>query len=131
MSYPDPELLVATWLDAHLDQTTKVWADPRLPDNWPFTAPLVHVQRAPGAGDAQLTLDTALLDIDVYAKRADHARDVAEQVRGLIRLTLPYTTFSNGVFVTGTITVSAPSWAPDPTVARRTAAYQVTLHGVI
>lgn len=123
--YADPELLVATWLH---DQTGhKVWANPGIPPNWPFTAPLIHVQRGQGEGDTQLTLDLVLLDVDVYSKVADNARQVAEQVRGLIRLVLPHTQVGPA-FVTGTATASAPAWAPDPSVFRRTAAYRVFLH---
>lgn len=140
-TYADAETLVQGWL--HDRTQVKVWADPRLPNNWPFTAPLVHVQRGQDFGDEQLTLDVALLDIDVYAKDPDHARGLAERIRGLMRLTLPHTTFPSGAFVTGVATVMAPCWLPyrdpggstraaiDPNIARRGATYRVILHGLV
>lgn len=139
--YGDPELLVADWLGDRLGDV-KVWADPNLPDNWRFTAPLVHVQRGQDFGDETLSLDVALLDVNVYSVVADHARALGEQIRTLIRLTLPRHTFASGLFVTGTQTVLAPCWLPfrDPGasnrsavstgVARRGATYRVVLHGL-
>lgn len=125
--YADPELLVSAWLKERLG--CKMWADPRLPDDWTFTAPVGHVQRGQGFGDERLTLDTVLLDIDFYGKVADRVRELAERARYELRVNLPLTTFGDGSFVTGVRTISAPCWAPDPTVFRRTAAYQVTIHG--
>jgi hypothetical protein len=127
--YADPELLIATWLHGQLG--CQMRADPRLPDRWSFDAPIGMVQRGQGFGDDVLTLDTAILDIDFYAKVADHARDYAERARHELRVNLPLHVFDGGVFVTGVRTVSAPCWAPDPGVYRRTAAYQVTLHGIV
>lgn len=126
--YADPELLVATWLGERLN--LKTWANPNLPHDWQFTAPIGHVQRGQGFGDTALTLDECLLDISWYAADPDHARAAAEATRTEIRLNLPRHTFSNGAFVTGTFTVSAPTWAPDPKVYRRAAAYRVILHGM-
>jgi hypothetical protein len=135
MQYPDAETRIANWLHDHLippdGQTYKLWADPRLPQNWPFTAPLGHVQRGPGEADTALTLDSVLLDVDWYAKNADHARSAAELTRSLIRLTLPRFTWTDGVTVSGTATLTAPFWAPDPAVYRRSATYRVILHGMI
>lgn len=135
MEYADAETRIEAWLHDNLPQVggrkVKTWADPHLPSNWPFTAPLVHVQRAPGEGDLALTLDAALLDIDVYASKADNARALAEQVRGLIRLLLPKYTWSDAVTVSGTATITPPCWTPDPSVYRRSATYRVILHGLI
>jgi hypothetical protein len=120
-----------------------VWADPSLPDRWEFNAPIVHIQRGQDFGDEHLTLDSALLDVDIYAMVADHARALGEQIRTLIRLTLPLHTFDNGLFVKSTGTVMAPCWQPfrDPggsnrsaitaNIARRGATYRVLLHGMI
>lgn len=125
--YADPEVLIAGWL--HTALGVKAWADPSLPDDR-FIAPLAHVQRAPGQDDAPLTIDVAVLDIDVYAAVADHARDTASAIKTAMLLQLPLTTFSNGVFVKG-VNGGNPIWAPDPSVYRRTAAYTVTLHGLV
>lgn len=129
VGYGDPELLVSDWVQARLQ--IKTWCDPILPANWPFTAPLAHFQRGRDQGDSQLTLDVALLDVDVYAANADHARETAELIRGVLRLELPHHTFDNGAFVTGVETQMAPCWAPDPKVSRRSASYRVTLHGMV
>lgn len=128
--YADPELLIAEWLQGRLGDTVKLWADPNLPGNHSFTSPIGHVQRGQGFGDTALTLDEALLDVTWYAADADHARRAAEDTRTQIRLHLPHVTFPNGVFVTGTFTVSAPTWLPDPKVYRRGASYRVILHGL-
>ena len=125
--YGDPELLLAEWLGARLD--AKTWADPELPDNWNFTAPIGHVQRGQGYGDSRYNLDTALIDIDWYAKRSDHARAMADQTRVELRLHLPGT-FFGPILVTAVDTFAAPSWAPDPSVRRRTAAYLITFAGM-
>ncbi|MET8278276.1 hypothetical protein [Micromonospora sp. NPDC005174] len=127
--YADPERLVADWL--HERMSCKMWADPRLPSDWEFTAPLGHVQRGQGEGDSVLTLDVALLDVDFYAKNADHARQAAERARTELRLNLPGHTWESGVTVSGVTTVAAPFWSPDPAVYRRSAAYRVVLHGLL
>ncbi|BAL87299.1 hypothetical protein AMIS_20790 [Actinoplanes missouriensis 431] len=141
--YADAEILIGHWLQDQIGSTNKVWMDPTLPRNWQFEAPLIHVQRAADEGDTQLTLDTALLDIDIYGAVADNCRALGEQIRTLMRFHLPHHTFTNGIFVTGVETVAAPCWLPfrdsggsnrsaiSATVARRGAAYRVILHGVI
>jgi hypothetical protein len=125
--YADPELLISGWLAEQLG--AKTWADPRLPSNWNFTAPVGHVQRGQGEADTWLTLDSVLLDVDWYAKDADHARTLAERTRSAVRLLLPGHTWPDGTTVSGTFTVTAPFWAPDPSVFRRSATYRVVLHG--
>ncbi len=131
-TYADPELLLSKWLGEQLPGT-KIWADPRIPHDWVYTAPIVHLQRGAGEGDTQLTLDFVLLDVDVYAKNADHARATAEAVRTELRLNLPLTTFPNGAFVTTVQTISAPFWAPEfeRGIYRRTAAYRAIIHGIV
>lgn len=126
MPYADPEILFATWAATTLD--VKTWADPKLPPRWDFTAPIAHVQRAPGDGDRVLTLDSALLDVDVYAALADNARAVAELVRSTARLQLPGHTTPEGVFVKAVETVMGPVWLPDPAVFKRSATYRLILH---
>lgn len=128
--YPDPETLVADWLKTVLPGR-KVWADPRLPADWPFTAPIGHVQRGTDAGEVALSLDVALLDIDWVAKNADHARQAAADTRDQMMLNLPRYTFPNGIFVKAVQTVTAPCWTPSESLYRRSATYRVTLHGLI
>lgn len=127
--YADPEVLISEWLQQRLG--LKTWADPRLPQNWTFTAPIGHVQRGQGDGDAALTLDAALVDVDWYAKNADHAREAAERSRYELRLHLPKWTWQSGVTVSGVQTVTAPFWAPDLDVFRRSATYRVIFHGLV
>lgn len=129
MQYADPETRIAEWL--HTKLKCKMWADRDLPANYDFTAPIGHLQRAAGEGDSVLTLDTAVLDLDFYGRDADRVRAYAEQARYEIRLNLRGYTWPDGVTVNGATTISAPTWAPDPQVFRRTAAYRVILHGLI
>jgi hypothetical protein len=127
--YADPELLVATWLRDLLN--IKAYADPRLPDNSWATAPIAHVQRGAGSGGLALSLDDVTLDVDVYSAVADHARETAARIWSAMALQLPLTTFPNGIFCTGTSVITAPFWAPDPKIYRRTSAYRVILHGFV
>lgn len=129
VAYADPELLITAWL--HLRTGRKAWADPELPSNTTFTAPVYHVQRGQGEGDIALSLDSVLLDVDTLARDADHARAAAHEAWSLIRFELPHHTWPNGITVSGTATVTAPFWAPATGVYRRSATYRVTLHGVI
>ena len=129
MWYADPELLVSAWVGEQVGH--KTWADPRLPANWKFTAPIGHFQRGQGEGDTQLTLDVVLLDVSWYAADADHARECAELTRSELRLNLPLHTFPSGVFVKSVQTVMAPCWLPDPSVYRRGATYRIFLHGLM
>jgi hypothetical protein len=129
VAYADPELLIAEWL--HQRTTRQAWADPRLPGDWTFKAPVYHVQRGQGEGDVALSLDAVILDVDALAKNADHARQAAQDAWALIRFELPRYTWPNGITVSGTATVSAPFWAPATGVYRRSATYRVTLHGVL
>lgn len=126
--YADPELLIAEWLHAQVG--CKVWRDPRLPGDWKFTAPITHLQRAQGGGEPALTLDDVLLDVDVYAANADHARETAHAIWTAMTFSLPLTTFDNGVFVKYCAATARPVWTFDASVYRRTAAYRVILHGL-
>lgn len=127
---PDPETLIATWLKTAI-VGLKVWADPRLPPNERFTAPITHLQRAPSLGASPLTLDDVQLDADTYAAEADHARDVAGKVWKALLLDLPLTTLPGGIFVKHVSVPSPPRWTPDPKVYRRSASYRVVLHGYL
>ena len=129
VAYADPETRLAEWLHSQLN--CKMWADPRLPHNYDFTAPIGHLQRSPGEGDIALTLDSGIYDLDFYGKDADKVRAYAEQARYEIRFVLPGHTWADGITVNGTATVSAPFWGPDPAVFRRSASYRVILHGMV
>lgn len=126
-TYGDPELLIGAWIKATLDIPCR--SDPTLRADWWADAPIAHVQRGQGFGATALTLDDVTLDIDVYGARADHVREAAHRIWMAVLLQLPKTTFSNGIFVTGTSVISAPIWSPDPSAFRRSAAYRVILHG--
>lgn len=128
-AYADPELLVAQWLKDTLG--IHVRADPDLPADWLFDAPITHVQRGQGLGAAPLSLDDVTLDVDTYAANADHARKVAGDIWSAIILQLPLTTFDNGILVKHASATTPAMWAPDPKVYRRTAAYRVILHGFV
>lgn len=131
MQYADPELLIHDWLANELGNKIRVYADPGLPPNWAFTAPLVHLQRGASGGLA-LSLDDVTLDVDVYSKVADHARAVAQQVWAAMTLPgrLPLTTFQpSGILVKASVVTMPPRWTPDPSVRRRSASYRVILHG--
>ena len=127
--YADPELLICGWLQPRLG--CKLWADPRLPADWSFTAPLGHVQRGQGDADRVVGLDAVLLDVDFYDRSADRARSVADWCRTQMRMHLPGCQFDSGILVTAVETVTAPFWAPDPEVFRRSATYRAYLAGVL
>lgn len=127
--FADPETLIAAWL--HTTTAIKIWADPRLPANERFTAPIAHLQRGAGNGDSPLSIDDVLLDCNVYAATADHARIAQNAIWQAIVFQLPLHTFPNGVFVKSTSAPTRPFWAPDPTLYRRTATYRIILHGLV
>jgi hypothetical protein len=124
--YADVEALLAEWLQTNLG--VKTWIDPDLPERWDFNAPLAHIRRTPGSADAALTLDDALIDVDVLAKIADNAREVAELIRRAVRVDLLRHTTAGGAFVQHTGTVTPPVWLPDPSLFRRGATYRVVVH---
>lgn len=126
--YADGETRLTAWLHDKLG--CKMWADPRLPHNYDFTAPIGHLQRSAGEGDGVLTLDSGIYDLDFYGADADRVRGYAEHARAALRLELPGYTWDDGVTVSGVFTMSAPFWAPDPSVYRRSAAYRVIIHGM-
>lgn len=130
MQYADPERLIGDWIRDTLD--IKVWEDPDPPaDRW-INAPIAHIQRGPGSADLALTLDDVLLDCNVYAKVADHARDTANRIWSAMTFELPLHTFHpSGVFVKSASCPTRPFWAPEPKFYRRSATYRVVLHGLI
>ena len=128
VAYADPELLIGAWL--HQQTGLKIWTDPRLPGNMRDTAALAHLQRAAGNDDLALSLDEPLLDCDVYAADASHARTAAHTIWQAMAFTLPQTTLPGGIYVKR-VQTNPPRWAPDPQIYRRTATYRVLLHGVV
>jgi hypothetical protein len=126
--YADPELAIAEWL--HQQIGSKVWTSWKLPSNERFLAPLTHVLRAPSLGALAIPLDEVLLDADTYSADEDTCREVSRLVWNTMVFQLPGTTFDNGVFVKK-CTATPPTWAPDPSVYRRTAAYTLVLHGLV
>lgn len=128
--YGDPEPLIGTWLKAQLGGKTKVWWDPKPPDDAWITAPWVWVQRGQSGGGLALSLDDVLLDCDSYAAKADDARALGQKVWVLMTLQLPMTTLPNGLLVRSSKTFSAPAWASDPKYRRR-AAYELVLGGFV
>lgn len=127
--YADPETLVGAWL--HDTLGIKVWDDPNPPAYQRYTSPLTHLIRAKGGQEMALTLDEVLLDCDVYAAVADHARDTAQQIWAAMTLQLPKHTFGNGVFVKLSKAFMRPCWTPDPKWYRRSATYRLILHGLV
>ena len=112
-TFADPELLLGNWIFGLLGEQRKVWVDPRLPDDWNFTAPIVQVQRGAGAAGTPLSLDDVTLDVSVFAKKADLARDVANEIWSGVTYQLPKTTLPGGVFVTYARAYTAPTWGPE------------------
>lgn len=127
--YADPELLVGQWLRDTLN--IKVWDDPNPPSNRPFTAPIAHLLRGRSANVVPRSIDDVLLDCDVYAAIADHARNAAMRIWAAMTLQLPLHTFANGVFVKSATATPPPFWIPDPRAYRRSATYRVILHGFV
>lgn len=124
MAYIDVELLLTTWIHA----TRGVKCVTELPSNLADVLPVVQVQRIAGA-DVELTLDQAVVDIDVYAADRASARLLADQVRHDMRLNLHGYTGGGGVVALVEV-ASGPHWLPyDNTNLRRyQASYRVTVH---
>lgn len=129
LDYGDPELLVCDWIVTTLEIPCR--ADPDLRADWWANAPVAHVQRSAGFGGLALTLDDPILDIDVYAAEAVHARDAAHRIWVAMTLQLPLHTFQpSGVFVKR-VSATPPAWRPDPSAYRRGASYSLVLHNLV
>lgn len=126
----DVELMVTERLRSRLGGR-KLWADPELPENWNFTAPIGHVQRGQDASGSSLSLEVALFDISWYAATADHARAAAVEAHIEMVLNLPLYTWPNGVMCMSVQVAMAPAWLPDPSAYRRGASYRVYFHGFV
>jgi hypothetical protein len=128
--YASVETLLTTWLRVTLGYENLAHD---LPANLTFLMPLVVVERF-GGNDATITLDTANVDIDVYAPTRADALAHGEHIRQAIRTKLRgYTAATDGGGVTfgQPQTISAPTIAPFDSktrVRRCTAAYRLLLH---
>jgi hypothetical protein len=124
--YASVETLLTTWLQVTLGYENLAH---ELPTNLTFLMPLVVVERF-GGNDATITLDTANVDIDVYAPTRADALAHGEHIRQAIRTKLRgYIT--GGVTFGQPQTISAPTIAPFDSkarVRRCTAAYRLLLH---
>lgn len=126
--YADVESLLIGWLPSHLGGTRALTT---LPANLATVLPIVQVTRISG-GDSVISLDQAIVDFDTYAATRAGAQLLCEQVRGVLRLTLPGTVIG-GFQVSRVATLSGPAWRPyeNPAVQRFGASYQITVssHG--
>ena len=115
MTYVDVELLLVGWLSSLVPDGCRVCTD--LPATLQDELPVVQVVRAPGGGDGTLTIDTAVVDVEVYAADRAGAVGLAEVVRGLLRLRLPGW-FDGRATVLAVETSSPPIWRPYDDAAR-------------
>ena len=121
--YVDVETLVTEWLRTKLDQAVTVRTE--LPEVVNNILPLVCVERFGGADNVP-TIDRPMVDVDAFALGNAAAKQLAEQVRELLRNQLPgYTTAAGTVL--GVITILGPTrreW-DDTGTRRRGATYEI------
>lgn len=125
--YVSARALLKAWLKTVLGYENVIYTQPT---NLKFLMPLIVVDRF-GGSDARLTMDTAHLDVDVFAPDDDTAEAHAETIRQAIRLRLPGYVYNNRAVVGQTRTLSAPThatWDSHSQVRRYVAAYQISLH---
>lgn len=124
--YVSPRLLVKTWLKDVLGYPNVSY---RVPTNLTYVMPTVVVNRF-GGSDATLSLDTANMDIDVYAADEDAAEAQAEHIRRELRLHLTGYRFGRS-HVNKVETISAPQERPydsRATAWRYGGTYRLYLH---
>lgn len=124
MAYCDVELLLITFITAKRSVRCGVDTPADL-----TALPVVVVRRLPAGGDQTLTLDQAIVDVDVYHQDRASSRLLSEQIRSDLRLRLNGYT-SGGGTVARVETAAAPGWVPyDNTALRKfTATYRITVH---
>lgn len=124
MAYVDVEQMLVGYINAR--RGCKTYTE--LPADMLGNIPLAQVQRIAGA-DPIITLDQAVVTVDVFAADRASAHVLAEQIRTDFRTNLTGYRFGGGT-VALVETASGPSWIPyDNTNLRRyTAAYRVTVH---
>lgn len=90
--------------------------------------PVIRGVRIGGSGSA-LTLDDALVDIDVFAATRPEAKALASQLRSYLTFKLPGYRYL-GAVVANVLTSVGPSERPygNANVSRIGATYQITLH---
>jgi hypothetical protein len=125
MPYASVEKLLVAWLESQLPTVTRVVTE--LPAQLATKLPVVQVVRF-GGPDDQPTIDLPTVDVDCYAASRGTAEDLAEDVRDLLRFTLPGKTVG-GTTVSRVQTIAGPHWRPwdDTTMRRYGASYQLTV----
>jgi hypothetical protein len=121
--YVDVEALIAEWLRTKLEPDVTVRTE--LPEVVNNLIPLVCVERFGGA-DRVPTIDQPMVDIDVFAVGNNAAKQLAEQVRELLRNHLPGYTTTSGTIL-GVTTILGPTrreW-DDTGTRRRGATYEI------
>lgn len=90
MAYGDVENLIRDWIDTITGPNVTVIVEPDsgIPDNLTYSMPLVAVARFGGA-DTVLTIDTAHIDVDVFASDYGYARTLAHDLWTRARRDLP------------------------------------------
>lgn len=123
-------LLQAALTAAIADSAVTVVVEPQhgLPRDLAYHLPVVTIVRSGGA-DRVLTLDEAVVDVDVYAADYQHARDLAELIRRHVRLNLPGH-HAGGLVVSRTGTNTGPISRPwlAENIHRVGATYDLTVH---
>lgn len=124
MAYVDVEAMLCTYITARRGCRTVT----EIPSDLAAELPLAQVQRIAGA-DTIITLDQAIVDVDVFAVDRASAHVLAEQIRTDFRTNLTGYRFGGGT-VALVETITGPGWlAYDNTNLRRyTASYRVTVH---
>lgn len=125
----DAELLLIGWLRTQFP-SARVLTE--LPANLSGALPVIQVSRFGGSSD-NYVIDTANVDVDVFAASYGAASSLAGQIRSAILLHLPGYAMA-GAAVQSATDISAPRWlAYDNTtdgLRRFTAAYRITIHSI-
>jgi hypothetical protein len=131
-AFPSIEKILVKWIKAQ----TGVHTLTETPANFQSATgptsglPLIAVDRISGADlPTSPMLDRPIVDIDCYATTRDGAQTLAEQVRHLLRSTLPGSRI-DGVVFGRTRTVVGPRLLPhaNPAVRRYSGNYELLLH---
>lgn len=128
--YADLETLLADWLKTTLGLVNVVHEVPTNLADLCRTDPVVVVDRF-GGTDATVTIDTARVDVDVFANSREAAKTHGEAIRRALRIRLPRTTLGGVTAVLTVETLSAPtvvSYDSRGTIRRTTAGYQLRVH---
>lgn len=129
-AYADLETLLADWLKTTLGLVNVVHEVPTNLADLCRTDPVVVLDRF-GGTDQTVTIDTARVDVDVFANSRDAAKTVGEAIRRVLRIRLPRTILGGVTAVLTVETLSAPtvvSYDSRGTIRRTTAGYQLRVH---